>query len=163
MHDLGCGAGEPFAAAFAKHGWKVTGVDFSVKMLDLARNYVPDMKTILADMREVDFGPNQFDAAILIYCLFHIPAADQFAVLDRVFRWLRPGGRVLFTYAVKEYTGKDEFDGYIDFMGHELFYSHTTPEKLFARLTEIGFDIQAKNYRKIGGEEFLWVTMEKPE
>lgn len=160
--DLGCGAGEPFAAAFAKRGWKVTGVDFSVKMLDLARKYVPDMKTVLADMREMDFGPDQFDAAIMVYCLFHLPVDDQMAVLDRVYRWLRPGGRVLFTYATKEYTDKEEFEGYIDFMGHDLYYSHTTPEKLYARLAEIGFDVQAKDYREIGGEVFLWVTMEKP-
>ncbi len=160
--DLGCGAGEPFAAAFAKHGWKVTGVDFSVRMLDLARRYVPDMRTVLSDMREVDFGPEQFDAVTLIYSLFHIPTADQLAVLDRVYRWLRPGGRVLFTYAVKEYSGEDEFDGYIEFMGQELFYSHTTPEKLFSHIKGMGFDVQAKDYREIGGEAFLWVTMEKP-
>ncbi|HOC59654.1 MAG TPA: hypothetical protein PKN70_06880, partial [Smithellaceae bacterium] len=44
--------------------------------------------------------------------------------------WLRPGGKLLFTYATKEYTGADIFNGFKKFMGENLFYSHTTPENL---------------------------------
>lgn len=55
--DLGCGAGEPVAKGFVERGWDVTGVDFSASMLALAARYVPAMRTILADMREVAFAP----------------------------------------------------------------------------------------------------------
>jgi len=161
--DLGCGAGEPIAAAFVKRGWSVTGVDFSEKMLELASRYVPKMRTLLADMREVDFGPGEFDAVTIIYALFHVPRVDQAALLERMFRWLRPGGKALFTYATREYTGQDEFDGYKEFMGQQLYYSHKTPDDLYEDLLTIGFEIQAKDYRDIGGEVFLWVTVCKPQ
>ena len=160
--DLGCGAGEPFARFFVDHGWSVTGVDFSKKMLDLAARYVPEMQIICADMRKIDFAPAHFTAVSAIYSLFHIPGDDQTALLDRIYRWLCPRGLALFTYATKEYTGSAEFDGYKDFLGQQLYYSHKRPAMLYADLQNIGFMITGKDYRHIGGETFLWVTVVKP-
>lgn len=159
--DLGCGAGEPFALFFVDRGWTVTGVDFSKRMLALAAKYVPEMHTVCADMREVDFDPGQFNAVTAIYSLFHIPGNDQTVLLNKIYRWLCPHGKVLFTYATKEYTGSTEFDGYKEFMGKRLFYSHKSPEKLYADLQDIGFNIEATDYRNIGNETFLWVTAGK--
>ncbi|MDI6742195.1 MAG: class I SAM-dependent methyltransferase [Smithella sp.] len=160
--DLGCGAGEPFARFFADRGWKVTGVDFSQKMLELASKYVPEMQTLRADMREVEFESNQFDAITAIYSLFHTPSADHAAMFEKFYRWLCPHGKALFTYATKEYTGSIEFDGYKPFMGQQLYYGHKSPENLYADLKQIGFNIESADYRTIGGETFLWVTIGKP-
>lgn len=160
--DLGCGAGEPFPAFFIGQGWQVTGVDFSRKMLDLAHHYQPDMKTILADIGEVDFPDAQFDAVTAIYCLFHIEFHKHEEIFCHIYRWLKPGGCCLFTYATKEYTGTDFFSGYKEFMGEQLFYSHTTPGSLFEMLESISFTIDDAQYRPIGGEIFLWVTITKP-
>ncbi|MBN2279772.1 MAG: class I SAM-dependent methyltransferase [Candidatus Marinimicrobia bacterium] len=159
--DLGCGAGEPMARFFIDHGWQVTGVDFSEKMLKLAARYVPEMTPIFEDMRMIDFSKNTFDGLTAIYSIFHLPVHDQEKLFRQIHKWLRPEGKALFTYGTKEYTGFDEFEGYKKFMGQELFYAHTTPEKLTDFLESIGFDILSKDYREIGGETFLWVTMEK--
>jgi len=161
--DMGCGAGEPFPRFFADRGWQVTGVDFSKRMLELAGQYVPEMKTIHGDMRDVRFDPASFDAIVSIFSLFHVPKADHPALFGRFFQWLKPGSVALFTYATKAYTGHAEFDGTIEFMGQDLFYSHTTPEKLHALLSDTGFDVIAADYRTIADETFLWVTVRKPE
>ncbi len=160
--DLGCGTGEPFALWFVDHDWSVTGVDFSKRMLELASKNVPEMKTICADMLQVEFDPNHFDAITATYSLFHIPSKNHAALFDKFYRWLRPKGSALFTYATKEYTGSKEFSGYIEFMGEELYYSHKSPEKLYAMLEKTGFKIESRDYRDIGGETFLWVTVSKP-
>jgi len=160
--DLGCGAGEPFARFFVDHGWKVTGVDFSAKMLTMAAKYVPEMKTLCRDMREIDFPAKSFDAITAIYSMFHVPCADHLALFEKMHRWLNPQGRALFTYATKEYTGSDEFDGYKEFLGEELYYSHKTPQDLYKDLINAGFKIVSADYRAIGGETFLWVTV-KPD
>jgi len=159
--DLGCGAGEPFAKFFIEHAWTVTGVDFSGQMLILAARYVPEMKTICADMREVDFAPHSFEAITAIYSLFHIPSRDHAALLAKCYRWLRPQGEMLFTYATKEYTGSDEFDGCREFLGQQLYYSHKTPDALRAELGNTGFQIESQDYLEIGGETFLWITVSK--
>ena len=160
--DLGCGTGEPFARLFIDRSWTVIGVDFSKRMLEQASNYLPEMETIYADMREVEFEASQFNAIAAIFSLFHVPKKDQIGLFNKFYRWLCPKGKALFTYATKEYTGSDEFDGYKKFMGQELYYSHTSPDKLYAILEEIGFNIESADYRDIGDEIFLWVTMSKP-
>ena len=156
--DLGCGAGEPFPRFFIDRGWIVTGVDFSERMLELASKYIPEMQTIHADMCKVEFEPGQFEAITAIYSLFHVPRNDHAALFDKFYRWLCPKGKVLFTYATKEFTGSIEFDGYKEFMDQELYYSHKSPDKLYADLENTGFNIESADYRDIGNEIFLWVT-----
>jgi ubiquinone/menaquinone biosynthesis C-methylase UbiE len=160
--DLGCGTGEPIARLFIERGWRATGVDFAPAMLELAAQRVPQMTRIQADMREVALPEASFDAVALIYSLFHVPTRDHPALFVKLFRWLRPGGHLLFTYATKEYTGQDEFEGYKDFFGRSLFYSHTTPLKLRAQVEAAGFACDSAAYRDIGGETFLWVTVQRP-
>lgn len=160
--DLGCGAGEPFPAYFIRQGWQVTGVDFSQKMLDLAHHYVPAMKTILSDIIKTDFPDEQFDAVTAIYCLFHLEWKMHEDIFRKIYRWLKPGGTSLFTYATKEYTGAEVFNGYKEFLGEQLFYSHMTPGSLRSILKSVGFTIESDQYRPIGGEIFLWVTVTKP-
>ncbi|MFA7384456.1 MAG: class I SAM-dependent methyltransferase [Desulfurivibrionaceae bacterium] len=157
--DLGCGAGEPFGRFFVDHGWQVTGVDFSAKMLAAAARYVPEMKTVCKDMRAVDFAPHSFDAITAVYSLFHVPRADHLAMFEKFHRWLKPHGRVLFVYATKEYTGSEEFDGFKEFLGQDLYYSHKSPANLSQDLGSAGFAIEGADYRDIGGETFLWLTV----
>ncbi|CAA0095579.1 27-O-demethylrifamycin SV methyltransferase [Halioglobus japonicus] len=159
--DLGCGAGEPVARYFTDQSWSVIGVDFSEKMLELASHYVPQMQTIQADISEVEFEPGLFDAITASYSLFHLPAAKHAGLFRRMHSWLRPQGKALFTYATQEYTGAKEFEGYKEFMGQQLYYSHKEPTALYADLERIGFSIDAADYRRIGGETFLWVTVGK--
>ena len=159
--DLGCGAGEPVARYFIDQGWDVTGVDFSQRMLQLAFKYVPEMRTINSDMLDVDFDVNQFNAITATYSLFHIPATAHAVLFEKMHRWLCPGGGALFTYATSAYTGSEEFDGYKTFMDKELYYSHKSPENLYADLKQTGFSINSREYRNIGGEDFLWVTVKK--
>ncbi len=161
--DLGCGAGEPFPAYFIKQGWRVTGVDFSSRMLTLAKRFQPKMETVFSDICDVDFSDEQFDAVTAVYCLFHIEYKMHPEIFQKIHRWLTPGGRFLFTYATKEYTGADVFEGYKEFMGEKLFYSHTTPDNLFATLVAAGFIVEFAVYREIGGETFLWITTAKPK
>ncbi len=159
--DLGCGTGEAFSKYFIDKGWQVTGVDFSKQMLALANHYVPEMTIMHADIMQVDFEDNQFDAIVAIYSLFHVSKDRHSELFSKMHRWLRAGGKAFFTYATKQYTGKDEFDGYINFLGKELFYSHKTPEELYADLKAAGFEVEDTQYKEIGGETFLWVTVGK--
>jgi len=159
--DLGCGAGEPLARFFVDRDWTVTGVDFSRQMLDLAEKYVPEMQTIHSDIRDVDFEANQFSAITASYSLFHIPASDHLSMFKKFYTWLKPDARALFTYATKEYTGSSEFEGYKEFMDQKLFYSHKKTDELFSDLENLGFCVESADYRTIGGETFLWVTIKK--
>jgi SAM-dependent methyltransferase len=60
------------------------------------------------------------------------------------------------------HVSSDEFDGYKEFMKQQLYYSHKSPDKLYTDLENIGFEIESADYRNIGNEIFLWVTVSKP-
>jgi len=42
-----------------------------------------------------------------------------------------------------------------------IYYSHKSPDEMYADLEAVGFEIESKDYRDIGGEIFLWVTLSK--
>src|SRR5690606_22089200 len=142
--------------------WRVTGVDFSPRMLELARRHAPGMRTICCDMSEVEFPADSFDAAIAVYSLFHVPREKHPRLFEKFARWLRPGGHALFTYATHEYTGAKTFDGTKEFLGERLFYSHDEQPVLFENLERSGLEIKSARNREIGGETFLWMTVVKP-
>ncbi len=120
------------------------------------------MVTLQGDMLDISFTENQFDAITATYSLFHTPAQSHFKLFKKLFHSLKPEGSILFTYATKEYTGCETFNGFKSFMGKELFYSHKTPENLYNDLQTIGFDIVSKEFITIHNETFLWVTASKP-
>jgi cyclopropane fatty-acyl-phospholipid synthase-like methyltransferase len=105
--------------------------------------------------------PDHFDAITAVYRLFHVPWVEHPRLFERMRTWLRPGGCALFTYATAAYTGADEFDGEIEFMGQRLFYSHTTVAGLCGQLATAGLRVVETLERDIGGERFLWVTVER--
>lgn len=159
--DLGCGAGVPLARSFIELGWDVTGVDFSKKMLSLASENVPQMQLVHSDICSVEMENEQFDAITGIYSLFHIPREKHAALFEKMHAWLKPGGHCLFTYATEEYTGQSEFDGYKEFMGEKLFYSHDEPDALYGLLEKSGLTIESSEKHTIAGEAFLWITSRK--
>ena len=77
MLDLGCGAGVPVTRWLADRGFAVTGVDVSAKQLELARTYVPEGTFIKADMTEVVFGPESFDAVVAFHSIIHVPRTEH--------------------------------------------------------------------------------------
>jgi len=64
--DVGCGTGRHLSFLKRK-GCKVTGLDYSKKMLQLAGGKVKDIEFILADMREIPLKDDYIDYCI---CMF---------------------------------------------------------------------------------------------
>jgi len=98
--DLACGGGT-FAVAMAKAGFKVTGIDRSSEMLDLARKKAQAASITIPfyemDMRHLELNTT-FD---LVTCWFdslnYLLALDDLeSVFNRVARHLEPGGHFVF-------------------------------------------------------------------
>jgi 2-polyprenyl-3-methyl-5-hydroxy-6-metoxy-1,4-benzoquinol methylase len=161
--DLGCGAGVPVTRWLADRGFAVTGVDVSAKQLELARTYVPEGTFIKADMIEVDFGPESFDAVVAFHSVIHVPRTEHPALVKSIHRWLRTGGALLATMAVADYEGRDEdWEGW----GAPMVWSHYDRNANVAMLRVAGFEIQYAEPRTGGGtggqtETWLWVLASK--
>ena len=94
--DLGCGAGIP-ATRWLSERFTVTGVDFSAKQLELARRHAPGATFIRADMTDLSFAPETFDAVVALHSIIHVPRTEHLTLLKNVSRWLKPGGAFLAT------------------------------------------------------------------
>ncbi|NBD29259.1 MAG: methyltransferase domain-containing protein [Alphaproteobacteria bacterium] len=94
--DLGCGAGDPIARWFMAEGFRVTGVDFSDAMLDIANARWPDGDWRQSDMRRLDLD-DRFDGIVAWDSFFHLTPADQRGTLARMAAHLAPGGSILVT------------------------------------------------------------------
>ncbi len=160
--DLGCGAGVPSTRWLAER-FAVTGVDFSARQLELARRHAPTATFLKADMTEVDFEPETFDAVVSLHAIIHVPRAEHPALLNDIYRWLKPGGHFLATWAVGAWEGKeDDWEGW----GAPIWWSHHDRDASLKLLRDAGFGIvtaQERTSRGARGDEWwLWVLAKKP-
>jgi 2-polyprenyl-3-methyl-5-hydroxy-6-metoxy-1,4-benzoquinol methylase len=160
--DLGCGAGVPVTRWLADRGFAVTGVDVSARQLELARKNVPEGTFLKADMTELAFAPESFDAAVAFHSIIHVPRAEQHALLESIHRWLKPGGVFLATMTVSDYEGCEEnWEGW----GAPMVWSHYDREANVAMLREAGFEIRYAEPHTGKGtgdtETWLWVLARK--
>ena len=157
--DLGCGAGVPVTRWLADRGFAVTGVDVSAKQLELARTNVPAGTFLQADMTEVVFGPESFDAVLAFHSIIHVPRTEHPTLLKNIHRWLKPGGALLATMTVTDYEGRDEdWEGW----GAPMVWSHYDRNANVAMLRDAGFEIKYAEPRT--GDEtetWLWVLARK--
>jgi SAM-dependent methyltransferase len=95
--DLGCGPGGVLAAAaFARPGGALYGVDLAFRMLAAARRRgmaAAGARLVHADAANLPFAAAAFDTVTSHSFLYLVP--DRTAVVEEAWRVLRPGGRLL--------------------------------------------------------------------
>src|ERR1700753_1688691 len=74
--DLGCGSGIPTARVLTERGHSVVGVDVSEKMLELARQQVPEAEFRQTDMRTLEFDDGSFEAVTAYFSLLMLSRAE---------------------------------------------------------------------------------------
>ena len=74
--DLGCGPGH-VSAFLAGLGADVIGVDLSARMLDIARERVPDAEFVPGDLRDLPLPDASPAGAVAFYSLIHLAPATS--------------------------------------------------------------------------------------
>lgn len=133
--DLGCGGGEPIARFLVDHGHRLTGVDTSATLINLARTRFPRHKWIEADMMRFGGDSGAYDG-ILAWCsLFHLEVDQQEKLIRRMSIWLRKGGVALFNTGPAHGVAMGEFEG------EELYHASLSPAEYRAILAESGLTV----------------------
>jgi demethylmenaquinone methyltransferase / 2-methoxy-6-polyprenyl-1,4-benzoquinol methylase len=89
--DACCGTGD-LAIACARLGARVTGLDFSERMLERARRKAPALQWVSGDLLELPFADAAFDATTVGFGVRNVD--DLELSLRELRRVLRPGGRL---------------------------------------------------------------------
>ena len=162
--DVGCGYGWHCAYASDGGARSVLGLDISEKMIETARqrNARPNVTYRTCAFEDAALPDGAFDAVISSLMIHYL--ADYGAFVDCVRRWLRPGGRLIYTVEHPVFTaqgpqdwvyapdgGIDHFpvDRYFDegkrdavFLGEHIVKYHRTLATYLGGLLSRGFAIE---------------------
>jgi SAM-dependent methyltransferase len=92
--DIGCGPGF-LAKALIARGFEVTGIDPDEATIEAARANAPGAKFMAASGASLTFEQAEFDAAILLNSLHHVPAGEMADALREAARVTGPDGLII--------------------------------------------------------------------
>jgi ubiquinone/menaquinone biosynthesis C-methylase UbiE len=149
--DVGCGAGVPVAKFLVEAGFEVVGVDFSEKMLKLARKNVPQATFVRKNMIKMDFADNSFDGLTAFYSIIHVPREKHSLLFKNFNRILRPDGIMLVC------MGPDDWESTEEYYGIRMFWSQYSPEKSLQLVNDAGFEVIFDKILERGKERHYWI------
>ncbi len=160
--DLGCGSGALATRRLSQH-FRVTGVELSSRMVEMARCNVPSATFVRADMASVEFPPERFEGVCAFYSLTHLPPRELPALLRKIARWLKPGGLFVASMGSSEDTGSVESDWVggvpMYFAGHAAQKNEELVEEAGLRVVSARPEVVREEGRSV---TFLWMVARKP-
>ena len=140
--DAGCGPGQK-AKFFQDRGMRVIGIDFSEKLLEIARQTAPASEFRLVDLRDIHALPEVFDGVFAQASLLHIPKAEAFSVIEGMVSRLVPRG-LLYIAVKTQLAGNPEEEivtesdyGY----RYDRFFSYYTSDELRGYFDRLGLSL----------------------
>lgn len=123
--DLGCGPGI-YAELLAEKGFQVTGIDFSRRSIDYAKESSQkknlDITYHYRNYLELEYD-GEFDVAILIYCDFGVLSPDdRKKLLQKVYRALKPGGLLILDVFHEPYLDNFEEVQRVDYQSGGFWF-----------------------------------------
>ncbi|WP_040800980.1 class I SAM-dependent DNA methyltransferase [Nocardia higoensis] len=134
--DLGCGTGMPIAGHLVAQGFRVTGIDSSPAMIDMARARFPGHEWQVGDMRTSP-PRRRFDGILAWDSFFHLCPADQRRMFPIFGRLAAPGAALMFT------SGPTADVRIGSFAGEPLYHASLDSEEYRTLLRDNGFEVLA--------------------
>jgi ubiquinone/menaquinone biosynthesis C-methylase UbiE len=135
--EIGCGGGLLLREALAT-GARVTGIDHSQEMVELARDVAPGAEVVLAEAGQLPFDDHVFTALAMSAVFFFL--SDPIATLEECRRVLTPGARIAIFTRAPELRGTPAAPAPIADHGH--FYADAQLAQLArsAGLSDVAVD-----------------------
>ena len=134
--DVGCGGGQD-AKYLHDCGFDVLGIDVSAKMIELAKQYVPNGRFKVTDLMSL---PNDetYDGIWCCRVFQHIPLGDQDRFVDKLFDLLDDGGVLYLTSVVSDSeTDYEAYDSGVENLLKKRLTAHSFKNLITKRCNEI--------------------------
>jgi len=135
--EVGCGNGKT-AVALAKRGYRVTGMDFSQKAIDICRELILDADFVCASVLNIPFENGSFDGISAFHVLEHLTDEELDRASEELYRVMRNGGYLL----VKSFAegdmraGKGIASGDSVIRGNGILYHYFTEDEITSKLSQ---------------------------
>lgn len=164
--ELGCGSGSPFMSTLLARAPSVHvhANDLSDVQLDLTRHnlaaYQDRVEFHPGDMMKLDFALGSLTAVVALYSIIHLPQEEQREMIQRIGKWLVPGGVFLSTFGTDEASVIID-EKWIDEKGW-MFWSALGKEGVLKVLTQdAGLEVQQAVLEEDVDERFMWIISKK--
>ena len=97
--DVGCGPGRT-TGLLAERGLRVTGIDLSPGMIEVARRDHPDLNLRVGSMTALDVADGAASGVVSWWSIIHLPRAVVPQAFAEFYRVLAPGGVLLLGFHV---------------------------------------------------------------
>ena len=160
--DIGCGAGVKSKYLLGK-GLKVVGIDFSEKMIEIAKREVPDARFYVMDIKDLSGLQETFDGILAQAVLLHIPKKEVTSVISGLKAKLNDGGYLYVAVKEKRPEGKEEEVLAEDDYGYryERFFSYFTLSEVREYLATAKMQICYENVAQTGHTNWVQVIAQK--
>jgi demethylmenaquinone methyltransferase/2-methoxy-6-polyprenyl-1,4-benzoquinol methylase len=156
---VGFGTGHAAAALgrAVAPGGKVSGVDISEGMLEVARKRIRDegvansVELSIGDARQLVYPDQTFDAAFISFTLELFGDSDIPRVLGQIYRVLRPGGRLAVVSMSKEPHETLMSDIYVWMHRHFPHFVDCRPIPVAEHLAQANFQVERLEKQSIWG------------
>jgi ubiquinone/menaquinone biosynthesis C-methylase UbiE len=146
--DAGCGPGH-IAAFLGFHGLRISGVDSSPAMIELAQASFPDIVFRVGELADLPIGDSSVDAVVSRHSVIHTEPQHLDAVFSEFARVLAPGGRLFLSFFAAPNAAEHgrPFD-------HAVCTAYRLdPSTISALLSSHGFDEEVRVVRQPRPEE----------
>ena len=153
--DVGCGNGMD-AFYLEEKGFAVKAFDLSEEMLEYAKARESKVDFEKADLKDFEYGTEEYDGIIASYSLIHLFKEDVPRVLSKIYEGLKPGG----SFFVGVQSGKPA-ELYVDepMAAHTRFFLNVFgKEELEKNLEDAGFEFIKSFERPSQSEDELAYT-----
>ena len=160
--DVGCGGGIK-TKYIADKGFSVTGIDFSEKMIAIAKRELPGLEFDVVDMYELDSYSKKFDGIFVQAALLHISKKRVMEVLEKMRHTLNPQGilyigvKKIKEDGVEEKIVKEQDYGY----EYERFFSFFTLDELKKYIEKLDMELLWEGTTHSGRTDWIQVIGRK--
>lgn len=156
--DVGCGPGFHSKYLMQK-GFNVIGIDFSEKMIEIAKRETPEGDFRIMDVRDLLDLHQKFDGILAHAILLHFPKKEAMDILKNLKNKLKSGGYL--SIAVKEIRPDREEEQIVkenDYnCEYQRFFSYYTLDEIKNYLKDLGMEICYENIISKGRNRWIRV------
>ncbi len=158
--EAGCAAGRE-SKVFIERGAKITGVDLSENLLNIAKRDNPQGEYVKANFLNLSFQDSTFDGVWAHASILHLETVDEVMIALREFnRVLKPGG-ILFV-GVKMQSGDEKTAIVTDSLSNaDRFFQYFTESEMRELIGKANFEVEKVTFGEDGHgrKEVKWIRV----